>query len=418
MPLCGEFGKCVACEKSAECEDLGRSVPYCAESGRCEECITDKQCSTATPVCDDGQCRACQEHSECESLACSPEGTCVNEEHIIYQEVLGSLEADCGTRKSPCHNPQHAAKQLTAVRSYFVVLPADKPIAGTITIPDDLEAVTIIGNDVSWIPSGGDTAIRIGKRSNVTLHGIRVSGVDFLEGAIFCDRAELHVQSCFFSGNTIAVSSRDCDVEVEDSTFELQTNYALDFGCWIELESCQEYKVERSLFENNRAVISARGDTLFRNNVVVGNGDDQGTAPLISFLGGAREFTFNTLYSNTNDCEGSGIVSCGDLLEQVSANNITLNNYPAKDCPQQVYSGCEGNRRTISYSLAETVWSSGVSNSTEDPRLTDPANGDFEPEVNSPAVDAGDPLLAPEVDFFGHPRIVGSGPDIGAVERQ
>ena len=50
--------------------------------------------------------------------------------------------------------------------------------------------------------------------------------------------------------------------------------------------------------------------------------------------------------------------------------------------------------------------------------LVDPANGDFHLMSGSEAIDAGDPEQAPAVDFYGNPRNVGDGPDIGAVEFQ
>ena len=46
-----------------------------------------------------------------------------------------------------------------------------------------------------------------------------------------------------------------------------------------------------------------------------------------------------------------------------------------------------------------------------DPLFADPANGDFRIAANSPCVDAGDGLVAPELDYWGKPRM-----DVGSVK--
>jgi hypothetical protein len=51
-----------------------------------------------------------------------------------------------------------------------------------------------------------------------------------------------------------------------------------------------------------------------------------------------------------------------------------------------------------------------------DPKLTDPANEDFEPAADSPVVDAGTSIPSVTEDILGRPRPQGNGPDIGPYE--
>ena len=52
-----------------------------------------------------------------------------------------------------------------------------------------------------------------------------------------------------------------------------------------------------------------------------------------------------------------------------------------------------------------------------DPKFLDPDNGDFRIAADSPCVDAGEPEVAPELDYYGRPRM-GLAPDIGIYETE
>jgi hypothetical protein len=53
---------------------------------------------------------------------------------------------------------------------------------------------------------------------------------------------------------------------------------------------------------------------------------------------------------------------------------------------------------------------------TGSPLFTNPAQGDFHLQPQSPAIDTGSPANAPAVDFADTPRPVGAAVDIGAYE--
>ena len=75
---------------------------------------------------------------------------------------------------------------------------------------------------------------------------------------------------------------------------------------------------------------------------------------------------------------------------------------------------------------ANLVWGNGVDYSGAalvsaddvalDPRFRDPGEGDFTLLADSPAIDAGQPALAPTLDAAGQPRPQGDGVDIGPFE--
>jgi hypothetical protein len=59
----------------------------------------------------------------------------------------------------------------------------------------------------------------------------------------------------------------------------------------------------------------------------------------------------------------------------------------------------------------------GINLSDRDPLFVDRSIGDFRLTEGSPAIDAGDPAIAPDVDYDGTPRPQGGGVDLGAYER-
>ena len=72
------------------------------------------------------------------------------------------------------------------------------------------------------------------------------------------------------------------------------------------------------------------------------------------------------------------------------------------------------------YGNAGGDWNAGLDvgsgNVTQDPRLLDPAGGDFSLDLTSPCIDQGDPARYPVTDYDGLGRPFGSGPDMGAYE--
>jgi len=53
---------------------------------------------------------------------------------------------------------------------------------------------------------------------------------------------------------------------------------------------------------------------------------------------------------------------------------------------------------------------------SSNPRLVDPASGDFHLRSTSPCINQGDPVNYPPIDFEGQVRPRGAAPDIGADE--
>jgi hypothetical protein len=116
----------------------------------------------------------------------------------------------------------------------------------------------------------------------------------------------------------------------------------------------------------------------------------------------------NTVVGNDNGCQFTGILECGGTSFSVS-NNIFWDHGASMDGCYE-FSGCDGN---LSYNLTSDL-QAGTGNDSGDPELDE----NFAPSSTSPALDAAGAVDAPEVDFYGNPRPVGDGPDMGAVEVQ
>ncbi len=149
-------------------------------------------------------------------------------------------------------------------------------------------------------------------------------------------------------------------------------------------------------------------------------------------------FTNNTLYHNDTTGQGNG-----ELWVQWATKNVFENNAIHSTAQDLLIDSVTYTDNVSRYNLlfcddgaasAQFTWggrgytglsryqsatgqdrTSGFANS----RFTAPATGDFRLAPGSPAINAGDPALAPapgETDFLGHPRKLGGRVDIGAIE--
>lgn len=415
-PFCGEGGTCVRCTEDEQCAQVSPDTPLCAASGACGECSSNDHCENPAPVCSDlGLCEPCTSHDQCTSLVCGDSGECVAEERVVYA-LAGTGAGSTCSRTFPCRNPALAAAKLSAEVPYLVFIPTTRGFenAESIVVPEGVEA-SLLANGVP-LDASPSTAISV-VGSSLRIVDAYISGSTGSDtAAVACSGGgSLVIEDSTFDGNRSALRVTGCDVNVQRAKFLAQEWFAVYTDC-AEGNSCASgshnslLTLERSLFEDNWSVIYAEhNEVLFRNNVLVNNGYP--VHQTIADFRGSTVFSYNTIYRNGVACTYTGLLVCAGSV--TASSNVFLESFHESDCPDQVYQSCGA----ISHSLNEIPWP-GVNNSDADPMLTDPEGGDFTPLPGSPAIDAGEPDLAPEVDFFGNPRNVGDGPDIGAIEVQ
>lgn len=193
---------------------------------------------------------------------------------------------------------------------------------------------------------------------------------------------------------------------------------------------------------NSQPSISA--DVIYTNNVFINNSINASGAPRNALGGGSCAGTLGdmTLTNNTftlNSTSGAGggfaVVDAADSTVVNFYNNIVFGNNAAGN-GDDIFMADDFNNNNIgatvnlfnndfssffsacanTASCVETINRGG--NIFQAPLFVNAGNGNIRLQSGSPAIDRGSPSAPalPATDFEGNPRIVGSGPDIGADE--
>jgi len=132
-------------------------------------------------------------------------------------------------------------------------------------------------------------------------------------------------------------------------------------------------------------------------NTIVGNGVTTGKSGIV--LGGSSGMVGNRLVSNITAYNGAWGIHVTDGNGSCDIHgNLGFGN-PSGDVESGFPTGCVG------------------PNLHGDPRFADRAAGNFHELQGSAAIDAGDLLFTPPLDFDALARPLGLGPDVGAYER-
>jgi hypothetical protein len=180
--------------------------------------------------------------------------------------------------------------------------------------------------------------------------------------------------------------------------------------------------IQDNLFESNSAdegggLYITQGSPLIQNNIFTGN---------VAFTAGGglyNEYGSPTILNNTmvgNSADYGGGLYNGTYEFPDFRSNIVVGNSAATG--GGIYHSGYG-PSSVDYN---NMWNNtngdygnvtpGAHDISADPRLMDPANGDYHLAPGSPCIDAGDPANYPPTDFEGDPRPNGAAPDIGADE--
>ena len=151
--------------------------------------------------------------------------------------------------------------------------------------------------------------------------------------------------------------------------------------------------------------------------------------------GGAAYATLENcvLYGNSAEYTGGGAYECALYRCTVSANeanggaggvaysrtynSIVYGNTGADEMTNEYDHGDEWGESVFEYSCTLPLPASGDGNIDADPLLVDPVHGDVRLRSASPCIDAANAGgRLPSADVYGHPRVQGNAPEMGAVE--
>lgn len=202
-----------------------------------------------------------------------------------------------------------------------------------------------------------------------------------------------------------AICLRSGSLNLFDTQFV--NNSSNVFGAAMYLYECTEVNIISCVFMNNTAgavagIYSLYSPLVIKNSLFAGNYTDTGRGGAIGVTHGTTTLTNCTFAGNSSPMDGGAVWF--NLLDAPATitNSVFWDNLP--DAISTVT-----NTYTLSYCSMQ-VPQGGATNIYGNPLFSDPLNGDFSLQPNSPCIDAGTPdpegLGLPPLDLAGLPRIV------------
>lgn len=411
--------RALACNQTGNDYDVIECPRGCdAVADGCKNCADSTHCSNPSPVCDPGsfECRSCRIDDECESLVCDIDsGRCLATSEVIYASPTGLDTGSCA-RATPCS----AGRAIT--------IAASTPAASTVRLlPGEYLANIIVSTGSMLIVGTGARVDAQSTSANGVLNVLRgadvtIRGLHFnlAHGALFC-------------GGGADPTAPGGNLSLRDLTVDARTPYKLDMsGCTTILRGVKFVNGggdggsfilrDRSSLDGDRIHFANVGyplvmgiattltikNSVFENVMIVLDPQDTG-ATMSRVL-----FAFNTMYTS-----GSSIAfyrqATTTSLSAIVENNILVSGSPnatnAVTCPAP---DCIV-RNNVVFPQAMALPGTNI---VMEPKLVNPAMGDYRLRPDSPAIGAAMPSGpgATDHDFTGIARPQGSAPDIGAYE--
>lgn len=406
---------CVGCVESSQCGRFPNSDICDVNSGMCVECISSLDCEGDLPICDAGKCRKCSHDDECASNVCdAPSGVCVPESRVLYASIDGSSTSAC-TASTPCLVARAIAladPQRDTIKLSSGVYTGNWTISG--------KRMTIHGIDATL--QGNGSVIIIGAAADVRIRETTIVQTGTGDPAVLCyamgspSSLELDgvtvsaIRAIGTGGDTIG-----CNVAIRRSKILLLPNPYNGSPVFF---SQSLVTIEQTLFNgtgfgSSEGMAVANGSQLKMTNSIFANqGSDPAAGSLSRSLYSGAILSFNTFYRSHIVCESAVPSDCSQAF--CFDNNIFLDGQTSTTSDSVQGSGCVHDHNIAFPQLSSL---NGVGNQINiNPRLADPAGGDFRLRSDSPAIDAATPGVSVSKDFAGALRPYGSGADIGALE--
>jgi hypothetical protein len=379
--LCGP-----QCDSDAQCPGAGQVATdaFCV-GGACAECRAGMaDCPVNAPVCDAGACRACALDTDCPSDACDVDtGMCVDASTVRYASATGADASPC-TQASPC-----------TMNKALSIVDLQHPVIRM--LPGAFPSFTVTAGSMTIIAAGAsvDHGVAITGNAQVTLRGLHVAGTpgsDFL--------------SCAQSGGSASLKLRDVTSGLD----------VFGANCQIDAARCSF----PNLYLNAGVIASFDRSYVGGVSWVVNTGEtmtlkvSNSIATIVSVSNGPAvvRFEYDTFYWGSSAFPGR-LADCSN-----SGSGVTFVNNLFYD-PTTPDDAIRGTHCTFDHNVAypQVTALPGTNTIVADPKLIDPATGNFHLQMASPAIDAAKVTTSdPTYDYDGTPRPQGPKLDIGAFE--
>ncbi|MBW6490941.1 MAG: T9SS type A sorting domain-containing protein [Lentimicrobium sp.] len=262
-------------------------------------------------------------------------------------------------------------------------------------------------------------------------------------GAIFCESANVIIDSCLFENNFCgeitppygyggAICFRYSNPKITNSIFHNNQSTGIGGAASFEFSDAL---VHNNLFTENRSglggalgYIRSQPINSVANNIFFRNSCDF-FGGAVAFLRSNPHFIHNTLIENSSDSYGGGIY-CNDSAAPVIINSIVYSNSAAVG--QEVYiwdiysapvfynSNIKGGKEAFGGTGGTGYSAEYINNIDTEPNLIQTPPYYCMLMEDSPCIDSGTLAFSgpayPSCDFVGNPRVSGENPDMGAFE--